>query len=204
MDALNLISLFVLMAALAALPSASVALVVARSVSHGFVGGVAVAVGIVLGDLALMLLALAGMATLADSLGPMFSLLRLAAAGYLVVLGIMFVVLPDSAAPPSAPGTPGRSAAAGCVAGLVLTLGDLKALVFYASVLPLVVDLDAASGADAWRLAVVTVVAVGGVKVAYAAGARRVADRHARRLPAARKALGVGLVGAGLWVAART
>lgn len=51
MSIIEIITLFGMMIALAALPSASVALVVTRSATFGVASGVAVTAGIILGDL---------------------------------------------------------------------------------------------------------------------------------------------------------
>ena len=58
MDLLDSISLFLIMIALAAVPSTSVALVVTRSATLGISNGVAVSLGIVLGDLVFIFLAI--------------------------------------------------------------------------------------------------------------------------------------------------
>lgn len=64
--------LFATMVALAALPSASVALVVTRSATAGADHGIAVAVGILLGDLLFVAVALLGLA----ALGVLFLLVK--------------------------------------------------------------------------------------------------------------------------------
>src|SRR5690606_2048454 len=85
---LELVVLFVVMALLALLPSTSVALVVARSSTAGFLNGAAVAAGILLGDLVFAGLAVLGMAALAEVMGSFFLVLRYLAGLYLIWFGI--------------------------------------------------------------------------------------------------------------------
>jgi threonine/homoserine/homoserine lactone efflux protein len=75
------------MLVLAVLPSVSVMTVVARSAAHGVRHGCLTAAGIVLGDLVLMLVALLGLAFVAETLGGFFTFLRYAGAAYLVWTG---------------------------------------------------------------------------------------------------------------------
>lgn len=69
---MSLLALFLVMIALAVVPSTSVALVVTRSATRGFQSGAAAAAGIVVGDLIFLGLAMLGMAALAHSLGSIF------------------------------------------------------------------------------------------------------------------------------------
>jgi threonine/homoserine/homoserine lactone efflux protein len=69
MTATSIISLLVTMLILAAIPSASVALVVTRSATLGIKNGISVACGIVLGDLIFVALAILGMSVLAETMG---------------------------------------------------------------------------------------------------------------------------------------
>ncbi len=87
MSLLEMLVLLVVMAILALVPNTSVALVVARSSTAGFLNGAAVAAGIVLGDLVFVFLAVLGMAALAEVMGGLFLILRYAAGGYLSWIG---------------------------------------------------------------------------------------------------------------------
>lgn len=167
MSLVEILGLFAAMAALALVPSASVALVVARSSSAGFLNGSAVAAGIVFGDLVFVFLAVLGMATLAEVLGSFFVILRYLAGGYLIWFGISLIrskatlQLEDS----------GRSVSklsSSFFSGLLLTLGDVKAIFFYASLFPAFVDLSTIGTLDISIIAVITVITVGGVKLGYA------------------------------------
>jgi threonine/homoserine/homoserine lactone efflux protein len=59
------------------------------------------------------------------------------------------------------------------VAGLLITLGDQKAVLFYLGFLPAFLDLSVFTTSDIVLVVAVTVVAVGGVKLAYAYAAEQ-------------------------------
>ncbi|WP_193179792.1 LysE family translocator [Nisaea sediminum] len=174
-------TLFLVLAAMAALPSSSVALVVARSAMSGVRHGLAVALGIVAGDLVFIALAVLGMAALAAELGTLFAVIRYAAAAYLVWFG--FSLIRSQLRPASGDGAAPRprgargGLAGSFLAGLLLTMGDVKAILFYASLLPTFLDLTTLSGTDIALLSAIAVVSVGGVKVVYVFAAERLAGR---------------------------
>lgn len=157
--------LFSSMLILAALPSASVALVVSRSASHGVRQGMMVALGIVSADLLFAGLAIVGMSALAHWLGELFTLIRLIAACYLIWLGWQ-LLRPTRREQPSSV----RKSVWGSsyLSGLLLTLADVKAIVFYASLFPSVVDIQVFTAVDFICLFFLTLFAVGGVKLLYA------------------------------------
>lgn len=154
------------MALLAALPSVSVMAVVARSASFGFVHGAVTALGVVAGDIILILLAIFGLVLLTEALGGMFYLVNYIGGVYLIGLGIS-VWRSRSGKP--ADSRPARSPlSAGFLTGLLITLGDQKAILFYLGFFPAFVDLATLSLLDIALVAGIAVTAVGGVKLAYA------------------------------------
>lgn len=187
MGAFEIIALFSALFLLALMPSTSVALVVARASTAGFPHGAAVAAGIVLGDLVFVFLAVLGMTALAEMLGGLFLVLRYLAGFYLIWFGVSLIrsaSSPQCAVSASAHSALVHSApglAASFVSGLVLTLGDMKAIFFYASLFPVFVDLTAIGTSDIAIIIALTVVAVGGVKLAYAFLAGRFAGRFAAK-----------------------
>lgn len=198
------LALFAIMALLAALPSTSVMLVVARSATAGVASGIAVTVGIVLGDLVFVLLALRGMAAVAEALGAMFFLVRCLAGAYLIWFGWQLL----RARPQLRFGgdsTSARGAFANLLAGLLVTLGDVKAIAFYASLFPLFVDPLALTSTGMALIVAITLVTVAVVKLVYVLAARRLARVfHPGRLSTvARLAAGGTMVGAGSYLIVR-
>lgn len=197
--------LFIVMAGLAFVPSASVGLVVARSSTAGFVNGAAVAAGIVVVDLVFVFLAVLGMTALATAMGGWFLMLKYLAAAYLIWFGISLLrsklSLPMQVSEHSV-----STLSASFLSGLILTLGDIKAIVFYASLFPAFVDLTTIKSLDIVIIVLLTFVAVGGVKLGYAYFARR-AVVFLRRFKAervARMTAGGLMVGAGLSLIAKS
>lgn len=187
------------MIVLAAMPSASVALVVARSAQRGVWSGCAVAVGIVIGDLVFVALALSGMSVLAETMGAFFAVMRFAAGAYLIWMGIA-LLRSIRRAPMDVPDRVGSKLIGSFAAGLVLTLGDVKAILFYSSLFPVFLDLSAVDWRVASTVAAITVISVGSVKVIYALCARHVALRfiHSRSTQVARGVAGTTLIGTGV------
>lgn len=194
-------TLTLIMMLLAAMPSSSVALVVSRSASAGHRHGIAVAAGIVLADLTFMALAITGMSALAHSAGGFFGVIRVLCGLYLIWFGL---TLFRQTNPPLETALPHRSPRywASFFSGLLLTLGDIKAIAFYASLLPVFVDLASLTTADILLLAIVTTVAVGGVKLAYVFVASKLATRtHGTSLQKTmQRSTGAVMVGAGSWL----
>ena len=62
------------------------------------------------------------------------------------------------------------------LAGLLLTLGDVKAIFFYASLLPTFLDLSTLTVMDIAAVSAITIVAVGGVKAIYAISTDKLAN----------------------------
>ena len=192
------LTLLIVMLPLAAMPSASVALVVARSASAGRRSGAAAALGIVVGDLLFIAMALLGMTLLAGWLGTLFSLLKYAGGAYLIFLGISLLSSkPLLTIPRSA--IPSTSLLTDFLAGLALTLGDIKAILFYASLFPILVDMENIGVTDIALITLITAVTVGGVKMVYVVLATHIVDRLrgglASEVP--RKLGGVLLIGCG-------
>lgn len=187
------------MVALAAMPSASVALVITRSATLGVTNDLAVAAGIVLGDLVFVVLAFLGLSVMAETLGSLFVMVRILGGLYLLWFG--FSLLKSDGRPTTAlENPPGkRNLLAGFLAGLVLTLGDIKAIVFYASLFPAFVDPASLGTSEITFIVAITIVGVGGVKSIYALFAKKVATT-AQGLgmeSAARKAAGGLMLGTG-------
>lgn len=167
----GMVALFGVMAVLAAVPSVSVLAVSARSASSGFVHGALTALGVVTGDLAFILLAVFGLALLAEAMGSMFHLVKYLGGAYLIWLGIVLWQTRTRAA--DVGGAAGSSLRSSFMTGLLVTLGDQKAVLFYLGFLPAFVDLSAMSCLDIGAVVAIAILAVGGVKLGYAYAAHR-------------------------------
>lgn len=162
----SMLALFGAMIVLALIPSVSVLAVSVRSASCGFLHGAWTTLGIVAGDIVFIGIAILGLAVLAEALGDLFVLVKYLGGAWLIWLGI------DLWRPRSETDDDGRPSGASWLssflAGLLLTLADQKAILFYLGFLPAFVDLSAISLLDAALVMASMVVAVGGPKLGYA------------------------------------
>jgi threonine/homoserine/homoserine lactone efflux protein len=205
MEVFGLISLFGILLLLAAIPSGSVSFVVVSAATRGLPCGIAASLGIVAGDLIFVTLALLGMVSLAESMGAVFAVLRFLGGGYLIWLGIGLIRSVRNAELLPAPAS--RLRMLGTFhAALLLTLGDLKAILFYASLFPLCIDLENLTAGGIVLIISLTAISVGSVKIAYAVLANRIVARYARTKlwKGSRIAAGAVMIGAGSLVIAKT
>jgi len=202
MSIIEIISLFVIMGALAAVPSASVALVIARSATLGVANGIAVSAGIVLGDLVFILLAILGLSVVAESMGGLFMVIKYLGATYLLWLGFTLLISKSTTTITVDKITGKRNLVASFLAGFILTLGDIKAIIFYVSLFPVFINLSELYMADILIIISVMVISVGGVKILYAFSATKLASLAKRHKldNAARKTAGGIMVGAGSYL----
>lgn len=192
---------FLVMLALAAVPSASVALVITRSATLGVRNGAAVSAGIVAGDLVYVLLAILGMSVLAETMGTYFAIFKHIGGIYLIWLGVSLLRAKGSVAL-QAIDSRGSTMATSFVSGLFLTLGDVKAILFYSSLFPSFVDMANLTVTDITAIVSITIFTVGGVKIAYAFAAQRIVSRLQTRKAQKFTRLSAGslMVGAGTYL----
>ncbi|MCG7868291.1 MAG: LysE family translocator [Candidatus Thiodiazotropha taylori] len=193
------ITLFGIMVALAAIPSTSVALVVTRSATLGVGNGLSVSVGIVLGDLVFIALAIFGLSVVAETLGSFFMVIKVLGGFYLLWLGFSLLTAKRSESISVNENNSKGNLIASFLAGFLLTLGDIKAIIFYASLLPIFIDLSVIEAPEILTIVLITILSVGGVKVLYAIFANKVATntKSTKMENVARKTAGGFMIGAG-------
>ncbi|MGD1897541.1 MAG: LysE family translocator [Phormidesmis sp.] len=162
----SLVSLFFAMIFLAAIPSMSVLTVVVRSLSSGFWHGSVTALGIVVGDIVFILVVVYGLSIIATTLSGVFLVIKGVGGVYLLTLGLTLWRVKPTALPVERVGK--SSWISSFLSGLLITLGDQKAILFYIGFLPAFVELSSLTRTDAYLIIATTVVAVGGVKIFYA------------------------------------
>lgn len=172
----GLATLFIAMVFLAAIPSISVLTVITRSLSFGFFHGVVTTAGIITGDIIFILLAVYGLSLMASVLGPFFVAIKLLGGAYLVWLGVSLWRV--GASPVSVKSGVKASWKESFFNGLLITLGDQKAVFFYVGFLPAFVDLDRLSVMETGLIVGGAIAALGSVKLTYA----YLADRMSRLL----------------------
>ena len=188
-----------------ATPGPGVAALVARVLGHGLPGVAPFILGYVVGDLIWLAIAATGLAAIAHLFAGAFVALRLAGAAYLIFIAwsmarSTFVAGGETAAPPQA--TRGWRAFSG---SLSLTLGNPKVIVFFLSIMPLVVDLNALTPTIFVATAAIAVVVLSATLAAYALAADRARRllRSSRAMRYVRRAAAGVMAGVAIAIAAR-
>jgi threonine/homoserine/homoserine lactone efflux protein len=177
MSIIEAISLFLIMLTLALIPSSSVALVVTRSVTHGIFNGVSVSLGIVVGDLIFILLSILGLSAVAETMEWLFLTIKYMGATYLIWLGYTLLTSKSTMPLTLDESKQKGSLIASFLAGLLLTLGDIKAIFFYVSLFPIFLNIKTLQFSDILIIMLVTIVAIGGIKISYAFSANKIARK---------------------------
>jgi threonine/homoserine/homoserine lactone efflux protein len=179
-------------------PGPAAVAISARALASGLRPAFAFHVGVIAGDTVLMLLAIFGLAAVAQAMGSWFALVRIAGGIYLVWLGVRLW-----RAEPQATGLEAGAAPSAfrrnVLDGFVLTLGNPKAIVFYAAFLPTFVDLAQIGAADVAILVAVIagVLTVTNMSYALLAARARLLFRSRCALRNLNRAAGTLMIGAG-------
>ena len=204
MDPAGLLAFAAIYFVAVASPGPGMALVVARSMAKGLHGLPWFVAGFVVGDLILCALAAGGLAFVARSFEGLFTALRLMGAAYLVFLAWRIWHAPVGSGD-LAVAAVRESPLSAFLSSLSLTLGNPKAIVFFLSVMPLVVDLARLDAPAFAQLAAVMVLVFAPVLVLAALMAARA--RHLLSSPRALRRLNRGsatvMAGTALVVATR-
>jgi threonine/homoserine/homoserine lactone efflux protein len=154
------------MTVLAFIPGVSVLVVSTRSAACGFTHGVFTTIGIVVGDVIFIVLAIYGLSVAADLLGNRFSLVKCLGGAYLVWLGIkLWKSAPVTGAVEN---NTESTLLSSFLTGLFITLGDQKAILFYLGLFPAFLDLSSVTLADTAIIILIASLAVGVAKLSYA------------------------------------
>jgi threonine/homoserine/homoserine lactone efflux protein len=202
---LSALALFALVyVAAVATPGPGVAALVARVLGCGLAGVAPFIAGFVVGDMIWLVVAGTGLAVLAHEFAGVFTAVKYAGAAYLLYVGWKMATAPVAApdgGPLQAP-TLGWRAFFG---SLSLTLGNPKVMVFFLSIMPLVVDvksLDIATLAGLAALCGVLISLTFGL-YALAANRARALLRSTRAVKAVQRAAGGLMAGVAVAIATR-
>jgi threonine/homoserine/homoserine lactone efflux protein len=166
MTLLTALTLFAVLCFLAATPSLSVFTVATRTMVWGWPHGVCTSLGIVVGDVCFILLAIFGLGILFHLAQEGLFLLRIMAGIYLIFLSVQlwrstqFEISIESE-------TNRPSCYSSFTLGLLITLGDQKAIFFYLGFFPLFIDAQQLTLAEIALLIALATLAVGSAKLFY-------------------------------------
>ena len=198
------IALALAMFVLAVTPGPGMFATIARALHGGFRPALSMIAGIVTGDLLFLLLAIFGLAVVAETLGEFFLIVKVLGGLYLIWLGWkMWRAEPT----PVAIGEDGgdRQPAAGFIPGLTITLGNPKVIIFYVAFLPTFIDLAQLTALNIAAVATVVSVVLASVLAAYAflAARTRAVFKSRRAMRGLNRGAGTVMIGTGLVVATR-
>lgn len=188
----------------AASPGPGIAAIVARVLGRGMHGAIAFTAGVALGDVVWLTVAILGLAVVAQTFHVAFLAIKYAGAAYLLYLAWKFWTAPV-AAHEVEPDTARISRVRLFLAGLAVTLGNPKVMVFYLALLPNIVDLNTVTVLGWLELSLATLAilaVVFGSYVLLAARTRRLftSERAMRRV---NRGSGVLMASAAVAIAAK-
>lgn len=184
-------------------PGPGVFAIVARALARGFRPTLSFIVGIIAGDIVYLVMAALGLSVLATRYAAAFGVLKIVGGLYLVYLGVQTWRAAKDVEGILAP-RPERHGGRSFLAGLSVTLGNPKVVVFYVAFLPAFMDLGALGAVDlvlagAVVSAMLFVVLAG---YAYMAARARALFKSRRAVKTLHRGAGALMVGAGGAVAA--
>ncbi len=166
MSTVSLLTLFGTMLLLAIVPGPGVFAIIARSFSSGILRGAYMVIGMILADYVFIILALFGLSALSEIMGTAFYVIKYISAAYLMWLG--YKLLKTKATAIDIEDTKESSLLSNLVNGLLITLGNPKAILFYVGFFPAFVNIGDVSAYDTALIMLTATVAFGSVNLGYA------------------------------------
>ncbi len=166
MNPTEMLGLSLVLMSAAVLPGLSSMMVISNTMISGVRSGVLSVAGVVLGDLVWLSLALSGLGLIYPFLESHWFTVRLLAAIFLLFL-VLQLCINNQQSPDRSETVPIKRHYSGWLSGFIVTMTDLKAVMFYLAILPAFVDLASLSTSDMVAVMIITVVSVGLGKLAY-------------------------------------
>ena len=185
-----------------ATPGPGIAALIARVMGQGLAGVAPFIAGYFVGDMFWLTLAATGLAVITKSFAGVFVAIKLAGAAYLLYLAWKMATAPIALAEGRPPASGGWRA---FLASLSLTMGNPKVMVFFLSIMPLVVDVRTLSLMALLELGVVCGAVIFSTLALYALAANRarVLLKSTRAMKFVHRAAGGLMAGAAVAVATR-
>ena len=184
------------------IPGPGVFATTARSLASGFRPALVLILGIVLGDLFLLTIAIVGMAAIGRILGNLFFIIKIIGAGYLIWMGLqLWLKKPRSLE--KVPTQRESRFSRNFLAGFTLTLGNPKVILFYLGFLPAFMDLSNLSTVDFVLVVSMVAFTIGTALTIYAYAAARVRGffKNTRAVRLLNRGAGTIMMGTGIAVA---
>ncbi len=151
---------------LAITPGPGVFATISRALTSGFNNAAFIVLGIVLGDIIFLLLAIFGLSAIATVLGDFFVIVKYLGGGYLLYLG--YKILTSKEVDTPVDGVIELSWRKNFLTGLLITLANPKVILFYLGFLPTFVNLQTLTSIDIVLISIIVTIVLGGVMLIYA------------------------------------
>lgn len=200
----SIFSLFVAMLISAAVPGPGVFACIARAVASGFQDTLYVIGGILIGNIAFLVIAIFGLVAAAQTLGSFFIVVKYLGALYLVWLGLKLWMF-DSASEEFSTNVPSPSPTSSFLTGLIVPFSSSNVIFFYVSLLPTFINLGSLSFTDSLIAILVISIALFIILAIYsysAANARKM-FKSRKTLRTFNRGAGTLMIGTGVYVVAQ-
>jgi threonine/homoserine/homoserine lactone efflux protein len=167
MNSASIISLAIAFFVLAITPGPGVLATVGRSLSSGFRPAAFFVLGILMGDLFFLTLAILGMGIVATAMGKYFLIVKILSGGYLIFLGAKLLFNPPANVEVIIQQNKDLTFK-NTLSGFGLTLSNPKTIIFYISFLPTFLNLSIFSFNDFIIASVEILIVIGSVLLSYA------------------------------------
>jgi threonine/homoserine/homoserine lactone efflux protein len=200
----SLLALFGAMLIVALVPGPAVFAIIARTFSSGFSRGLMMIIGITFGDFIFILLALFGLSIISEIMGTTFLIIKYASAAFLIWLGVNLIK--SKANTEDIKESKESSLGINLTTGLIINLGNPKAIVFYVGLFPAFIDVNQVVTLDVLAIMGVATLAFGSVNICYALLALRAKRmlKSPNALSFINKTAGAIMVSTGTLVAIKT
>jgi threonine/homoserine/homoserine lactone efflux protein len=191
----------------AAAPGPGVFAVIAQSITRGIAPAFIMLSGIIIGDIAYLVAAAAGLGLLAKQMGTLFILVKFIGGAYLIWLAWQSwhakIASPETSSETKLAQKPARFSLLG---GFAISISNPKVIVFYLAFLPPFIDLSKATSSDIAMLAVITAAVLYIIMGAYILGAAKLRRTISKPTPQKwfNRLSATMMAGAGIIVATRS
>ena len=209
MTLIAILSFAVAMFVLAITPGPGMFAVISRSLASGFKPTLVMIAGCVSGDILFLLFAIMGMSVIAQSMGELFIIVKIAGSSYLIFLGIKILLSkPVLASDQKEHGESWKKAMryGNYLSGLGITLANPKVILFYCGFLPTFMDLSVMTRLDIFivTLVLTTILSSVLIIIAYLASSARSFFSSADSIKWLNRTAGTVMVTAGVTIAAKS
>ena len=162
----NATTILITMFVLSIVPGPSVFLIIVRSMTSNLSQGLITIGGIVFANIIFIMLVVYGVGALVASMDGLYKIIKFSGSAYLFWLGVKLLM--TKAKMVEIEEVVESSWKANFIAGFIVTISAPRAILFYVSFLPNVIDLNKAQVPDVLLLMLIAAIAVGGAKLPYA------------------------------------